>query len=114
MLVANLHMTIRSSRLKRSMGATLSVLFFVTVLFIVVFYLGASIAPEDYLFKGDGLYLLFTMVYYIPLRFLTDQPARNTLTIMATAWVYTMFVYIISHRVAFQFDTSDCFLPDHL
>ena len=108
MLVVNLHMTIKSSRLKRSMGATLSVLFFVTALFIVVFYLGASIAPEEYLSKGDGLYLVFTLVYYIPLRFLTDQPARNTLTIMATAWVYTMFIYIISHRIAFQFD------PDNL
>jgi diguanylate cyclase (GGDEF)-like protein len=108
MLAANMHLTLKSSRLKKGMRATLGVLFFVTLLFIAAFYAVASVVPKGYLFNGDGLYLVFTLVYYIPLRFLTDQPARNTLTIMATAWVYTIFIYIISHRIAYQID------PDNL
>ncbi|MCR3955862.1 MAG: GGDEF domain-containing protein [Gudongella sp.] len=107
MLVANLHMTIKSSRLRKGIWATIGVLFFVTLLFLVAFYSAAEILPEEYLFRGDGLYLVFILIYYIPLRFLTDQPIRNTVTIMATAWVYTMFIYIISHRIAFQLNSDN-------
>lgn len=107
MLTANLHMTLKSSRLKRGRWASFAMLFITSIVFFGVLYAFGSNISEENLREGDGLYLILALIYYIPIRLITDQPVRNTITIMATSWVYTIFIYIISHRLAYYIDPGN-------
>ncbi len=100
MLIVNQHITIKCSRLKKSFNKTYFYLAAFTALFLSFLYYLLPTLPEDTAFMGDGIYLLLAAIYVFPIVFLTDQPKIHTITIMSVAWVYTMFIYIISHRIA--------------
>ncbi|WP_422487241.1 GGDEF domain-containing protein [Gudongella sp. DL1XJH-153] len=100
MLIVNQHITIKCSILKNSFNKTYLYLAAFTALFLSFLYYVLPNLHEDTAFMGDGIYLLLAVVYLIPIVLLTDQPKTHTITIMSVAWVYTMFVYIISHRIA--------------
>ena len=106
MILANLHITLRNSRLRHTRRCTVAVLlpFIALSLYGVLEWIPKI--PGYNVLHGDGLYLISAAVFFIPLYFLTDQPALKTITIMSIAWIYTMGAYVISHRLAFYFNSE--------
>lgn len=65
--------------------------------------------------NGNGLFVLAGALYLLPLYFLFDQPVRYTISVTCSAWIFTMFAFTFSLRIAYLLFpyTDPWFGPDH-
>lgn len=50
--------------------------------------------------NGNGLPILLGLTYLLPLKFLYKQPMKYTISVICSAWVYTMFIFSLSVQTA--------------
>ena len=53
--------------------------------------------------NGNGLFVLVGFLYIIPINLLYDQPLKYSLTVMCSAWIYTMTAFTLAVRVGYLF-----------
>ncbi len=52
---------------------------------------------------GNGVYLLFGLIYFIPIKVVSEQKPKEVLVIMFSTWIYTLFVFVIANQVSMFF-----------
>ena len=52
---------------------------------------------------GSGAFMVFGVVYLVPLTFLYRQPVSYSVSIMCSCWIYTMLIYVLSAQVSSLF-----------
>ncbi len=100
-----------SSRKWPSLRTVVSVIAVTAVITALVgwFYLeSATLGAETA--NGKGLFMLLGFLYVIPLKYLFKQSIKQTMIIMSSAWVYTMFVFAVSVQIAYLIPTSPILL----
>ena len=99
MTCVNLFVSYICSKKKYSPFVTwMTLLVFTAGLFIIMNLLTKKI---PYYGNGNGLLVLFGFLYLLPLKFLYNQNIKYTLTIMCSAWIYTMSVFSLSVRLGY-------------
>lgn len=102
MLCVNTYATYScSSRKWPSLRNILSVIAVSALITALAGYLYLKIAiPGAASANGKGLFMLLGFLYVIPLKFLFNQSVKQTMIIMSSAWIYTMFIFAVSVQIA--------------
>ena len=96
MLCVNVYTFHMCSEKKPPAFTVVSVISIFTALLFGAFYL--LFHNTDLL--GSGIFMVFGMVYIVPLTFLYRQPVKYSISIMCSSWIYTMLTYALSIQIA--------------
>lgn len=96
MLCVNMYTYHICSKKKSSTFVIICVIGLFTVLFFGALQL--FLKNTDHL--GSGIFMIFGMIYLIPLMFLYRQPIQYSITIMCSTWIYTILIYALSLQLA--------------
>lgn len=71
-------------------------MFSIALLILLNFLLANKVIPESY----SGTALLLGFLYLIPYKYLYNQSLKYTFAITCTSWLYTLFMFSLSVRIA--------------
>lgn len=100
-----------SSRKWPSLRTALSALAVTSAItFLVGYFYLKTATPGAGAANGKGLFMLFGFLYVIPLKYVFNQSIKQTMIIMSSAWIYTMFVFAVSVQIASLIPTAPILL----
>lgn len=101
MIFVNLYTFDLCSRKKRKPAVVWTIFLLLTAVIVGGMLRLLSSLP-DY-GNGNGLFVLVGFIYIFPIKFLYDQPLKYSLTVMCSAWIYTMTAFTLAVRVGYFF-----------
>lgn len=103
MLSVNTYTTYLCSQKKMSAIKTIISMTVITLIFSGLFFLLFLKLPIQLDFNGKGIFFLCGFFYALPLKYLFDQSLKDTIIIMSSSWIYTVFVFSFSVQVGYLF-----------
>ena len=103
MVSINTYTTYSCSKKKASpIGSLFSVCIFTAIFSILLFLLYRQM-PIWGNFNGKGIFMLVGFLYVIPLKLMFNQTIKQTAIVLSSSWIYTMFSFALSVRIAYLF-----------
>ena len=103
MIGLNLYSSYQCLNKRKSLVFTLFVYGATTLIILLIVY-----ALNNYIFVdnpniGNGIFLLLGIIYFIPIKIVSEQKSKEVLVIMFSTWIYTLIVFIVANQIGLLF-----------
>jgi len=104
MITINMYTTYTCSEPKKTLFVTWMYFFVFTLVLVTVLH--PFLIKQPGYGNGNGLFILLGFVYLIPLKYLFNHSLKRLLIVVCSSWIYTMFAFSLSFRIAYFLPTE--------